>query len=147
MENRNNKEIVDFFKKLIKSEIDGGVWILSKRLERIKTKHKSVDALKKWDRQQYDDLLKITQFSKDEKAIIFRLLQSSVSTAFYYFFKRLEEGENIERGERISFELTAINENTGQKTKLISANLDEDDVFNDFQEWILDNCSNIEDNE
>jgi hypothetical protein len=141
MKERSYEEILKFFQEVLKIEIDGGIWMLNKRLDRIKTNHKSINALKKWNNQQYDDLLKISQMDEENINLIKRIIQDSVSTAFLYFFKRLEEGENIEIGERINFELTAVNEETGQKTKLISATPDEDGIDNKFQEWIMDNCS------
>ena len=143
MENKNDDKILEFFKEVLKVEIDGGVWTLNKRLERIKTNHKSVNALKKWNKQQYDDLLEICKMDKNNINLFNRVIQDSVSTAFEYFFKRLEEGENIEMGERINFDLVAVNENTGEKTKLISATPDEDDIDNNFQEWIMENCSEV----
>ena len=139
---RTDKEVIDFFKEVIKVEINGGVWILNKRLERLATNHKSISALEKWDKQKYDDLVKISQMDKENRDLINRLVQDSVSTAFVYFFKRLEEGENIEMGERINFDLVAVNKNTGQRTKLISSDENEQ-RYNDFQDWILDNCSDV----
>lgn len=143
MEARSYEEVLKFFQEVLKIEIDGGVWMLNKRLERISNNDKAMNALKKWNRQQYDDLLKISQMDEENINLIRRVIQDSVSTAFLYFFKRLEEGENIVIGERINFELTAVNEETGQRTKLISATPDEDDIDNNFQEWIMDNCSKI----
>lgn len=143
MEARSYEEVLKFFQEVLKIEIDGGVWMLNKRLERISNNDKSMNALKKWNRQQYDDLLKISQMDEENINLIRRVIQDSVSTAFLYFLKRLEEGENIVIGERINFELTAVNEETGQRTKLISATPDEDGIDNNFQEWIMDNCSKI----
>lgn len=145
MRERGYEGILKFFQQVIKVEIDGGVWILNKEIEGAKDNDKAFRALKKWNKQQYDDLLKISQMNKEDVDLIKRAIQDSVSTAFRYFFKRLEEGENIEVGERINFELTAVNEETGQRTKLISANPDEDNIDNNFREWILDNCSKIQD--
>jgi len=147
MKERSDEEILDFFRYVLKIEIDGGVRILNKEIEGALNKDKAFLILKKWDRQKYDDLLKISQMSEDELNLMRRVIQDSVSTSFYYFFKRLEEGENILAGERINFDLTAVNEETGQRTKLISATPDEDNINNNFQEWILDNCSELkEDN-
>ena len=143
MKERNNDKIISFFKEVVKTEINGGVWMLTKRLERLKNNHKSITALKKWDKQKYDDLVKISHMNTEDIELINRLIQDSISTSFSYFFKRLEEGENIEMGERINFDLIAVNENTGQKTKLISATADEDNIDNNFQEWIMDNCSEL----
>lgn len=141
MKERSDKEIADFFKEVIKAEVDGGVWMLNKEIEGALNKDKAFLILKKWDKQKYDDLLKISQMNEDELNLIKRVVQDSISTAFVYFFKRLEEGENIEQGERINFELTAVNEETKQKIKLISATPDKDGIENDFQGWIIDNCS------
>ncbi len=141
MKERSYEEILKFFQEVLKIEIDGGVRILNKEILGAKNNDKPFQALKKWDNQQYDDLLKISQMDEENINLIKRIIQDSVSTAFLYFFKRLEEGENIEIGERINFELTAVNEETGQKTKLISATPDEDGIDNKFQEWIMDNCS------
>lgn len=143
METRTYAEVLKFFQEVLKIEIDGGVRILDKELLGAKNNDKPFQALKKWNRQQYDDLLKISQMDDENLNLLRRLIQDSVSTAFLYFFKRLKEGENIVIGERINFELTAVNEETGQRTKLISANPDEDGIDNEFQEWILDNCSKI----
>lgn len=144
MKERDSDEILEFFRKILKFEIDGGLRIFTKEVEGAINNDKAFQTLKRWDNQQYNDLLMVTDLDEDIKLSIFRLFQNNISYSFYSFFKRLEEGENIEQGERINFELTAVNENTGQRTKLISATPDEDGIYNDFQEWIMDNCTNIE---
>ncbi len=144
MKERDYNEVLDFFKNILKNDINGGVRIFNKEIDGAINNDKAFQTLKKWNNQQYNDLLIISNLNKDVKSVIFRLFQNNISSSFYYFFKRLEEGENIEQGERINFELTAVNENTGQRTKLISANPDEDKIDNDFQEWIMENCSKID---
>ena len=143
MENKNDDKILEFFKEVLKVEIDDGIKILSDELKGAIDNDKPFQTLKKWNKQQYDDLSLISKLDENIQSAMYRLFQDNISSAFRYFFKRLEEGENIEMGERINFDLVAVNENTGEKTKLISATPDEDDIDNNFQEWIMENCSEV----
>ncbi len=143
MENKKNDKILEFFKEVLKVEIDDGIKILSDELKGAIDNDKPFQTLKKWNKQQYDDLSLISKLDENIQSAMYRLFQDNISSAFRYFFKRLEEGENIEMGERINFDLVAVNENTGEKTKLISATPDEDDIDNNFQEWIMENCSEV----
>jgi hypothetical protein len=141
MKEREYDEVLEFFREVLKYEID--YWTDSSFNyinEDIKNNTKSARSMQKRNEIGYNDLVFLSQFEEEDKNKIRRLVYESISSAFIYFFRRLEEGENIEQGERINFELVAVNEKTGQRTKLISATPDEDGIENDFQEWILDNC-------
>jgi len=56
-----------------------------------------------------------------------------MSESFRYFFRRLEEGENLEKGDSITLELKMLNSETNEETILISSNPN-DDIDNEFQE-------------
>lgn len=137
-----DKEVVNFFRKIIKIEIDGNAKTVLSDIDNITEGNDPSDVLRK----DYPNRYKLLDSAIESHQVdaLLELIQDGAMFGFYYFFKHLEEGENIAIGERINFELTAVNEETGQRTKLISANPDEDGVYNDFQGWILDNCSELD---
>jgi len=140
MHERNYEEILTFFQELLKHEIDGGVETLRNDLNNINQNNHFASIMKSDYSEKYNFLTSLDDIQFEQ---LLNTVQDSISFSFYYFFKRLEEGENIEMGERVNFELTAVNEETGNKTKLISATPDEDGIDNDFQEWIMDNCHTL----
>ncbi len=144
MKERDYNEILDFFREILKIEIDDSTKSLFNKINHIKSNDKFANNMKNTFPKRYNNYNKLANMDIETQQSLFNVVQEEISDAFLYFFKRLEEGENIEQGERINFELTAVNENTGQRTKLISATPDEDEIDNDFQEWIMENCSKID---
>lgn len=140
MQERSYEEILEFFQKVLKVEVDGAVKTIKYDLNNVEENNRFASIMKKDEEEKYQFLKQLNQQQVD---VLLSILQDSSMFGFYYFFKRLEEGENIEIGERINFELTAVNEETGQRTKLISADPNEEEIYNNFQEWILDNCSEV----
>ncbi len=141
MKERSYQEILDFFREVLKIEIDDGISVFESHLSYMKDKTKKKLIYDSYGKNIYNAFESLLKLNQNEHVKI--LLGLYVREFSRYLFKRLEEGENIKQGERINFELTAVNEVTGQRTKLISANPDEDGVNNNFQEWIMDNCSGI----
>ncbi len=74
MKERSYEEVIEFFQRVLKIEIDGGVWIFDKEILGAKNNDKPFQALKKWDKQQYDDLLKISQMDEENINLIKRII-------------------------------------------------------------------------
>lgn len=143
MKEKKQEEILILFQELLKNEINNSSSFFKRDIDYIVDKQKSKLLEDSYTSNIYNALQEISILDKKTTKNMNILLQFYSSEAFRYFFKHLEEGENIKQGERINFELTAVNENTGQKTKLISATPDEDEIDNDFQGWIMDNCAEL----
>lgn len=145
MQERSYDEMLNFFREVLSIEIDAGVKFFENNLRYIldEKKRKLIQEAYANSSTKYNALLWASSIDDFEQEHFKILLQLFISESYRYFFRRLEEGENIDLGERINFELIAVNEKIGQRTKLISANPDEDGIDNDFQTWIMDNCSNL----
>ena len=140
---KNYEKVLKWFQSLLKDEINEGNNFYKDNLLYI------LDAKKKkliYDSYGYkigNAMENISKLPKDNQEDIEIVMQHYTSEAFRYFFRRLEEGEASGDIGRINFELKAINDTTGEETLLISAD-ENDDIDNDFQGWILDNCSGLE---
>ncbi len=143
MKTRNDDSVLEFFKEVLRVEINSAVYFYKSDIKGMSDEKRRKFKKKAYSEEQYKALEWIVTLKEKEQKNIETLLQFYTSDSFRYFFKRLEEGENIEQGERINFDLTAVNEKTGEKTKLISATPDEDNIDNNFQEWIMENCNEI----
>lgn len=134
---------LDFFREVLKFEIDYWVNSLFNMIkEHININSKLALSMKKRSPTQYDDYQWLSKLDKQDQDKVHRLVRESVSSAFIYFFRRLEEGENNDDGQRMTFKLTMINEETKEETVLIDGT-EESQLDNNFQEWILENCSNL----
>jgi len=142
MQERSYQEVLDFFREVLKEEIGSAIYFFNSDMDDMNNEKQKKFIKSTYSKNQYEAVEWASSLEKKVQEKLKILFQFYTSDAFRYFFRRLEEGENIKQGERINFELTAINENTGQRTKLISANPD-DNIDNNFQEWIMENCSEI----
>jgi hypothetical protein len=136
------KKVLDWFRFILKNEIGGAVRFLDYDIEDMKDEKQ-----KKYFKDRYSPEICsattwMSELAENEQLYMKRLLQLYTSDAFHFFFKRLEEGENSGDIGRINFELKAINDVTNEEVILISSD-ENDKIYNDFQGWILDNCSDF----
>jgi len=143
MDTEQYQKNLNFFREVLKFEIDYWVNSLFNMIkEHINVNSKLALSMKKRSPIQYDDYLWLSKLDKKDQDKVNRLVRESVSSAFIYFFRRLELGEKNDDGQLMTFKLTMINEETKEETVLIDGT-EESQVDNNFQEWILENCSNL----
>lgn len=133
---------LDFFREVMQIEINAGVRFFNYDMSDM-----ADDKQKKYFKDRYPQeicsaIAWAFTLSDEEKVNFKRLIQLYTSESFRYFFRRLEEGENNDDGQRMTFKLTMINEETKEETTLIDGT-EESQLDNNFQEWILENCSNL----
>jgi len=136
---------LDFFREVLKIEVDAGVRFFDNNLSYMydEKKQKLIKDAYANSSSKYNALLWASNVNKTEKEHLKALLQLYTSESFRYFFRRLEEGENNDDGQRMTFKVTMINEETKEETLLIDSTEDSQ-LDNDFQEWILENCSSLD---
>jgi hypothetical protein len=144
MDTDQYKKNLDFFREVMQIEINSGVRFFNYNLEDIADEKQKKFLQKAYANSsyKYNALLWAYSLNNLEKEHLKVLLQLYTSESFRYFFRRLEEGENNDDGQRMTFRLTMINEETKEETTLIDGTEDST-LDNNFQEWILENCSNL----
>lgn len=144
MDREQYQKNLDFFREILKYEVDAGIRFFDNNLSYMydEKKQKLIKDAYANSSYKYNALLWASNINKLEKEHLKVLLQLYTSESFRYFFRRLEEGENNDDGQRMTFKLTMINEETKEETVLIDGT-EESPLDNNFQEWILENCSNL----
>jgi len=131
-----------WFKELIKNEIEDGVKYYKSNLSYILDAKKKKLISDSYGNKIADALQDVSELSSESKRNIELLLSLYLSETCASIFGKFEDGEISDDIGRINFNLTAVNDTTGEETTLISAD-ENDDTDNDFQGWILDNCSGL----
>jgi hypothetical protein len=143
MNTEQYQKSLDFFREMLKIEVNETVEFFDYDMEDM-ADEKQKKYFKDRYHQEICNAIKWAFILNDEEKINFkRLVQLYTSKSFRYFFRRLEEGENNDDGQHMAFKLTMINEETKEETLLIDSTEDSQ-LDNDFQEWILENCSSLD---
>jgi len=139
----NYQEVLEWFQDLLKDKIEGGSNFYKDDFSYILNEKKKKLIFDSYGKKIANALEDISKLSRENQKNIELLIQLYTSEAFRYFFRLLEDGEVSDNIGRINFKLTAVNDTTGEETLLISAD-EKDEIDNDFQGWILDNCIETE---
>lgn len=142
MDTEQYKKNLDFFREVLKIEIDETVEFFDYNVKSMADEKLKKNLKKAYSEEICNAIEWAFTLNDEEKMNFKRLIQLYTSKSFRYFFRRLEEGENNDDGQRMTFKLTMINEETKEETILIDGT-EESQLDNNFQEWILENCSNL----
>lgn len=133
---------LDFFREVMQIEINAGVRFFNGDMKYMADEKLKKNLKKAYPLETCNAIEWAFTLNDEEKMNFKRLIQLYSSESFRYFFRRLEGGENNDDGQRMTFKLTMINEETKEETTLIDGT-EESQLDNNFQEWILENCSNL----